>query len=127
MGEDIKVEQKPAENEAQEPTEAEESSVQHQADIAAFTDDTAVAALKGYFGIESGLDAIKLKQLKFLVGWAAKNGIKTKADMLAAIRSEEYRLGKPNFGESRAGRLFRYLKLKGQQQDILKEMMVYEK
>jgi len=90
-------------------------------------DAMSVAKLKDYFNIESNLDAVKQNRLKFLVGWAHKNGCKTNADMLAALRSVEFKLGDPSWGEEREARLFRYLRLQAQQQDILKEMMVYER
>ena len=90
-------------------------------------DAISVAKLKDYFNIDGSVDAIKSNRLKFLVGWAYKNGCKTNADMLAALRSVEYRLGSPNFGETRESRLFRYLRLQSKHQDILKEMAVYEK
>jgi poly-D-alanine transfer protein DltD len=89
-------------------------------------DAIGTAKLKDYFNIEGSLDAVKQNRLNFLIGWAHKNGCKTNADMLAALRSVEFRLGDPNFGESREARLFRYLRLQSQQQDILKEMAVYE-
>lgn len=82
--------------------------------------------LRHYFGIETG-DSRSDDKLRFIIDWAKKRGIKSRGDLFAELKKYEMRLGEPNLGETREGRLYRYLRLDQQISDLFKEMEAYER
>ena len=118
------IEEKPVEQEEKElkPEQGGESN------LTMTDEEVELGELKKYFNIgEMDFTPEIRKQLLFLLGWAAKNGIKTRGDFLSELKKMEFKLGSPSFNESRIGRLYQYLRLKAQSEEINKELSAFEK
>ena len=84
-----------------------------------------VLPLKQFFDLKGNNYKLD-KDLRIIMGWGMERGLKDRASLFTELRRMEMRLGAPELGESRVGRLARYLVLDGRVNNTLKEMSAYE-
>lgn len=106
------------------PTEAPIRSEGAESELGADQSEIDLMPLKRMFDVT---DNSQDKNLEVILGWAQSKGITNRDDMRLEIRRLEMKLGSPDFGESRASRLSKYLILDGRLNAALKEMQTYEK
>lgn len=106
------------------PSEAPIRSEGVTSELGADQSEIDLMPLKRLFDIT---DNSQNKNLEIILGWAQSKGITNRDDMRLEIRRLEMKLGSPDFGESRASRLSKYLILDGKLNNTLKEMQTYEK
>lgn len=88
--------------------------------------EVALIPLKHFFNIDSR-DFSNDNKLEYLLKWANEKGLKTRGQLMLAVKQIERKLGAPNHDEGRVTRIYRYLQLDNQLGDIMSEMQAYER
>lgn len=86
-----------------------------------YTDNPVVTVLKGYFQ-EDNPDA-----LQFIADFYNKQNTLTSTQMLLSLRDIEHRMGMTQLGQSRAMRMYEYLKILSQIGDLQQLKQSYER
>ena len=111
---------------AELPKETEMRSEGASNELGASQDEIDLLPLKQFFDIEKSSYKDD-KDLQLILGYLQSKGVNSRDDMNITIRRAEMKLGAPQLGESRTGRLARYFVLDGKLNSTLKELQSYER